>query len=150
MNSWLIDTNVLIYSYDIKQQHHSFSYTFVEKCISGEITGIIAHQNILEFLAVVTDPRRVENPLTFDQALQKIAVYVSTLPCISPLKITLFSFAGLLSKYGTTRKRIFDLYLVATALDNNVSSICTWNTKDFQGIEEIEVKSPVEILETLK
>ena len=56
---WLIDTNVLIYSYDETQDLHSSSYTFLENAFFGFISASIAHQNILEFLAVVTNPKRV-------------------------------------------------------------------------------------------
>ncbi len=62
MTSWLIDTNVLIYSYDVKQKHHSISYTFVEKCISGEITGILAQQNLFKVKAIAS-PSIQEFPL---------------------------------------------------------------------------------------
>lgn len=69
---------------------------------------------------------------------------------ICPLQTTFFTFSGLLAKYGASKKRIFDLYLIATALDNGILSICTWNIKDFYDITEINVKTPTEILNTLK
>ena len=147
---WLIDTNVLIYSYDETQDLHSSSYTFLEHAFSGHISGSIAHQNLLEFLAVVTNPKRVEHPLSPDEALEKIAVYAANFPLISPSAKTFLTFADLFSRYPSIRERIFDLYLAATALDNGITQICTWNVKHFKAVSELIVKTPKEILTSLR
>lgn len=47
---------------------------------------------------------------------------------------------------SVTRTKIFDLYLAATALDNGITQICTWNVADFVGIQKIEAVSPEQIL----
>jgi len=146
MKSWLIDTNVLIYSYDQTSKLHLPSYKFMEYAIGGEIPAVITHQNLLEFLAVVTNPRRVKHPLSLDQAFQKIVIYATSFPLINPLQKSFFTFANLILRYKTTRQRIFDLYLSATALDNGINQICTWNTKDFLEINELVVKTPEEII----
>ncbi|MDZ7290984.1 MAG: type II toxin-antitoxin system VapC family toxin [candidate division KSB1 bacterium] len=146
MSSWLIDTNVLIYSYDKEQSLHLQSYHFIEQAFAGEVRGTIAQQNLLEFLAVVTNPKRVEYPLSLEDALQKITLYVASFPVICPSAKTLFTFAGLVSKYPAMREHIFDLYLAATALDNGINRICTWNVKHFRKLSEVEVRTPGEIL----
>ena len=64
MTSFLIDSNVLISSYDETEKQHPESYLLVGKAVAGELQAFLAHQNILEYLAVVTDPGRVENPLS--------------------------------------------------------------------------------------
>lgn len=149
MNSWLIDTNVLIYSFDQTCPLHAPSYQFIERSITANWNLFISHQNLLEFFAVVTNPRRVEHPLSIEDAFQKIAVYVSSFTLIAPLRETFFTFTRLLTKYSTFRERIFDLYLVATALDNGVNQICTWNIKDFKRFSEITAKTPEQILQLL-
>lgn len=143
---WLIDTNILIYSYDETQELHPFSYTFLEHAFSGHISALIAHQNLLEFLAVATNPKRVEHPLTPDEALEKIAVYTANLSLISPLAKTFFTFTDLFSRHPSIRERVFDLYLVATALDNGITQICTWNVAHLKKISELTVKTPEEIV----
>ena len=146
MKSWLIDTNVLIYSYDQTYELHLPSYKFMEYVIGGEIPAVITHQNLLEFLAVVTNPRRVKHPLSLDQAFQKIVIYATSFPLINPLQKSFFTFANMILRYKTTRQRIFNLYLSATALDNGINQICTWNTKDFVEITELVVKTPEEVI----
>lgn len=54
--SWLIDTNILIYSFDETQGLHSSSYSLLEHAFSGKLSASIAQQNLLEFFAVVTNP----------------------------------------------------------------------------------------------
>jgi len=147
---WLIDTNILIYSYDETQELHSSSYAFLEHPFSGHISASIAQQNLLEFLAVVTNPKRVEYPLSPDEALKKIAVYVANFPLVSPSARTFLTFVDLFSRYPSIRERIFDLYLAATALDNGISQISTWNVNHFKTVSELIVKTPGEILTSLR
>jgi predicted nucleic acid-binding protein len=58
--SFLIDSNVLISSYDETEKQHKDSYSIVEKAMNRELQAVLAHQNLLEYLAVVTDPKRGE------------------------------------------------------------------------------------------
>ena len=148
--SWLIDTNVLIYSYDQTQKLHPPSYNLLECATAGGINAFISQQNLLEFLSVVTNFKRVEHPLSIDEALQKIAFYATRFPLICPLPKTLFTFVDLISKYPTLGDRTFDLYLSATALDNGITQICTWNVKHFKTISELTAKTPEEILSLAK
>jgi predicted nucleic acid-binding protein len=76
--SFLIDSNVLISSYDETEKQHKDSYWIVEKAMNREVQAVLAHQNLLEYLAVVTDPRRVENPLSSEEALVNIRPGIST------------------------------------------------------------------------
>lgn len=147
--SWLIDTNVLIYSYDQTCKFHDPSYSFLGHGISGELNLYISHQNLLEFLAVVINPKRVQHPLSINEAYQKIVIYETSFSLICPLPETFITFTGLVNRYQTFRQRIFDMYLVATALDNGIQQICTWNIKDFQKIDEIIARTPEEIIKSL-
>ncbi len=150
MKSWLIDTNVLIYSFDQENQFHLPSFNFLSFSISDESSKIyLAQQNLLEFMSVVTNPKRVENPLSIEDAFQKLIIYQTSFPIICPLPETISTFSQLLKRYPTFRERIFDLYLVATALDNGIQQICTWNKKDFLKISAITVKTPEEILKEM-
>ena len=56
------------------------------------------------------------------------------------------TFADLFSRYSPLRERVFDLYLGATALDNGITQICTWNVRHLRAISELTVKTPEEIL----
>ena len=147
MNSWLIDTNVLIYSYDQTSKFHKISYSLIEKAISGDINIFLSHQNLLEFTAVVTNSKRVENSLPFEDVIQKLTIYLASFQLIYPRSETFITFFKLLKFYPKLRERIFDLYLVATAFDNDIYQICTWNISDFKDIDQIIVKTPKELFE---
>ncbi|MDW7680970.1 MAG: hypothetical protein SCK70_10420 [bacterium] len=122
------------------------SYQFIKNCIHARTTTLITHQNLLEFFAVVTSPKRVKHPMSFDKAFQKITFYQTFFTLISPTSKTFMIFRTLLEQYPNLKNRVFDLYLTATALDNGIDNICTWNIKDFKNIQEITVKTPEEII----
>ena len=143
--SFLIDSNVLISSYDETEEQHERSYALVEKAMNREVEAAVAHQNLLEYLAVVTNPKRVEHPLSPEEALKNIDMYISSLNVISPKSTTVALLQRLLKAKPVTKGKVFDLYLVATALDNDIAQICTWNTADFEGIPQIEAVTPVQI-----
>ena len=145
--SWLIDSNVLISSYDETEEQHAASYTLMERAMAGEIPTCIAHQNLLEFIAVVTHPRRVTHPLSLGQALNHVSEYIAGLDLISPGPTTFFTFEGLLRMYPALRERVFDVYLMATALDNGVEEICSWDTQHLGKVTSFVVKTPIEILQ---
>ncbi|MBD3287649.1 hypothetical protein GF337_02495 [candidate division KSB1 bacterium] len=102
----------------------------------------------LEFLSVATNRRQVNFPLKMHDAIQKISMYASSFHLVSPTPDTFAIFIRLL-KSSQIRENIFDLYLAATAMSNNVDQICTWNIKDFEKIEAFHLLTPEEILSSL-
>ncbi len=52
-----------------------------------------------------------------------------------------------LQKYTVVRQDIYDLYLVATMLSNNVTRIYTFNERDFSQYFEIEVLNPESVIQ---
>ena len=143
---FLIDSNVLISSYDKTECQHRHSYSLLQEAMSGKVKAALAHQNIMEYLAVVTDSRRVEHPLLLPEALANIDIYAASLTVIFPKVTTVATLRELSKAKDAPRTKIFDLYLAATALDNGITQICTWNIADFVGIRNIEAVSPEQIL----
>lgn len=143
---FLIDSNVLISSYDKSEQQHKHSYTLLQQAMTGQVKAALPHQNLLEYLAVVTDSRRVEHPLSLREAFVNISIYTASLSVIFPKVTTVGTLQQLSKVKSAPRMKIFDLYLAATALDNGITQICTWNIADFVGIPEIEPVSPEQLL----
>jgi predicted nucleic acid-binding protein len=143
---FLIDPNVLISSYDETEEQHERSHELMQKAMNEEVEAVLAHQNLLEYLAVATDPKRVEYPLPLEDALASIDIYISSLHIISPKATTFALLQRLLRAKPVTKGRIFDLYLAATVLDNGITQICTWNPADFEGVPQLEVATPAQIL----
>ena len=145
--SFLIDSNVLISSYDKTEKQHKRSYALMEQAMDGRVEAALAHQNLLEYLAVVTDPKRVEYPLPLEETLVNIDVYTASLIVVFPKSTTVALLKELLKVKSVTKTKIFDLYLAATALDNGIARICTWNISDFERIPKIEVVTPEQIID---
>lgn len=148
--SFLIDSNVLISSFDETEKQHKDSYSVVERAMNKGLDGVLAHQNLLEYLAVVTDPKRVENPLSSEEAMINVDLYIAALSVIFPKPTTTATFKRFLREKPVGKARVFDVYLAATAFDNDIKEICTWNTSDFQGLSEIATITPEQVLKDLR
>jgi len=52
---------------------------------------------------------------------------------------TLPNLIHLIERYPVSRQKIHDLNIVATMMDNEISHLFTYNTKDFRQIKEIRL-----------
>jgi predicted nucleic acid-binding protein len=140
----LIDTNILIYANNKDSQFHVVCKSIVEKSINGDIKAAIAVQNLVELYAVITDKRRVENPLSPVKAKKLIGFYKnSNIRIIAPTPQTVETIAGLIEKHSPKAQSIFDYLLVATMLDNGVHAIYTANSDHFKYFDSITVINPL-------
>lgn len=60
----LIDTNVLVYALFAQRPEHAASLALLESAQEPAPNLVVAPQNLAEFYAVVTNPRRVSTPLS--------------------------------------------------------------------------------------
>lgn len=73
-----------------------------------------------------------------ESAIKAILAIMEICQIIIPKFGTEFMALELIKRLGLTGNRIFDAYLAATALSNNVDLIATDNTKDFKQFKEIK------------
>lgn len=142
--SILLDTNILVYASNADAPHHAQAVALRERARRGEFRACISLQNLSEFYAVITDPRRVTNPDSPEIATAKVREYLEA-RFIRKLWITppvLRRMIALAEKYGVTRQNVFDTLLVATMIENEVYKIYTANDDDFNTYEEIVAVSP--------
>ncbi|MBI4523639.1 MAG: type II toxin-antitoxin system VapC family toxin [Deltaproteobacteria bacterium] len=154
--SWLIDSNVLVYAFfhrteeagrqDPEKSLRLDSRQVMTLAVKTALPTAIAQQNLLEFLAIVTSPKRVTSPVDLRRALEACDAYLSFSTLVTPKPSTYLTFEALAKQRRGSRERLFDLYLIATAMDNDLSQICTWNTKHFQHVPDFLVKTPTELL----
>jgi toxin-antitoxin system PIN domain toxin len=141
----IIDTNVLVYAVDSESKHHALSKTLLLQAANPGAGLCVAPQNLAEFYAVVSDRRRVRNPLPPTAAIQAMNDLL-TLPGLAlltvPIDVTK-RFVELLQRYAVVAQHTFDAYLVATMLGNGVSRIHTFNAADFDPFDELEVLVPL-------
>ena len=139
-----IDTNVLVYAADHSSPFHKRSVDLRERGLSGDIPLCLSPQVLSELFAVLTHPKRVNNPLSQGEALAEIEKYYRS---VSIKKIYQGPAAfeimlDLLKRYEVSRQDIFDLQAVATMLANKVTRIYTFNRHHFEAFEEVEVLTP--------
>ena len=140
----LLDTNILVYAADRDSTYHSIAFPIRESAISGQLQACISLQNLVEFYAVVTSNKRVQNPLPPEVALDEIKKYLTS---DKILKIQFNEQAleildQLARKYKIIAQNVFDLKIVATMLMNGVQEIVTANDSDFVQFSEIKVQNP--------
>jgi predicted nucleic acid-binding protein len=142
----LVDTNVLVYALFPAMPDYAASRALLDTARAARANLYVAPQNLIEFFAVVTDPRRVTQPKTPAEALQAIDDFF-TLPGLALLPVPgdlITRWSQLIRQSSATKKRAFDTQLVATMLGSNGMKIYTFNTADFQGFAfaGIQVATP--------
>lgn len=101
-------------------------------------------QVLFEFVHISTDPKRLKDPLTMDQALalteqlwnSREAEWLFPGPRILPRTVELMHSLHL------GRKRILDTALAATLEEAGVARLATFNRKDFQCFPFLVTVSP--------
>lgn len=141
-NIAVIDTNVLVYAADESSEFHEASHTLRDR---EDIALAVTPQILMEFYAIITDPRRVTSPRSGEEARAELEKYAnsSRIMTLHPTQDVLTRVIALLETYPqVTRQNIFDLFIVATMLGNGANRIYTFNESDFNLFSEIEVLRP--------
>ncbi len=134
----LIDSNILIYSINISSPKHKQAQNFLQKN-TGNLE--VAHQNIFETLRVLTHPK-FPSPMKINKAIEVVESILKSCRIISPDYRTHQIALQLIKKYKLSADEIFDAYLVATTLSNDINVIATDNIRDFKKISELKVINP--------
>ena len=134
----LIDSNILVYSINKTSPKNRASQEFIQKNV-GNLE--VAHQNIFESLRILTHPK-FPNPMEIESAIEAIDNIIKACTIISPDYKTHRVALELIKKYKITSNQIFDAYLTATAISNDVATLVTDNTKDLQIFSEIKIINP--------
>lgn len=144
---YALDTNILVYAHNIKSLYHASAKVFVEQVMNarntdGQLSVCFPAQILMEFLNVITW-HRLEAPLPLPDAIQVVQDYLDTgVTILYPRPTQLATLMNLL-KSVTTRKKIFDVALVATLKDYGIPGLYTVNTKDFEEFTFLDAKNPL-------
>ena len=60
----LLDTNILVHAYNKSSPHQKNASGVIKKAMQSEIEAYLAPQILYEFFAIVTNPKRVEHPMS--------------------------------------------------------------------------------------
>jgi toxin-antitoxin system PIN domain toxin len=141
----LIDTNVLVYAADGTSEFHEPAKQLRDRGMQGELSLGVCPQILMEFFAVITNPRRVQQPRSPQEAREEVEKYLSTAAIrkVYPGNNVLTRVLELLRQHPEiARQEVFDCYLVATMQANGISRIYTYNQQHFTHFTGIEVLSP--------
>jgi toxin-antitoxin system PIN domain toxin len=140
----LVDTNVLVYSLYPESDHFAASRALLESTRDSLANLFFAPQNIAEFLAIVTNPRRVTQPKTVAEAIQAVEAFKAR-PGLSilvvPVNIIDLHIKAL-QEVPVAKARVFDAQLVAVMRGNGITDIYTFNASDFRGYAGINAHVP--------
>ena len=144
---YAIDTNLLVYAHNKDAAYHKQAEAFIEQVMNerdaqSRFQVCIPAQVLVEFLNVITWSK-LEAPLSLAQAIRIVQTYIdSGVPIIHAQPTQLSTCLALLAGV-TTRKKVFDVVLVATLKDVGVKGLYTVNTKDFVEFDFLNVVNPV-------
>jgi predicted nucleic acid-binding protein len=140
----LADTNILVASLYKDHEHHLPARRLVQAAVDGQLRLCLTSQVLAEFYAVTTNPKKVSNPLTPEEARGEVAKYAWSSQFVKlPVSGDVVArWVALAARRPITRGKIFDLQLVATMLSNGVTRIYTFNRRDFEVFDEIVVLTP--------
>lgn len=135
----IIDTNILVYAYDISEgEKHSASRDLLTQ-IWKEGGGVVCLQNLMEFLVVITS--KVERPIKVIEAGAIIEDFLKSerWKIIDRDADTFLKAVNLVSEYGI---HLWDAVIVACMKENDIKEIVTENKKDFEKVPGIRVTVP--------
>jgi predicted nucleic acid-binding protein len=140
----LVDSNVLVYALFRGCEHHARCRALLDQSQAGQLDLRVAAQNLAEFYAIVTDPRRVAVSRTPSEALDAIERMLAMpgMTLVPTPSDVVHRWITLARRHPVTRGGVFDLQLVATMLGNDIRKLYTFNRADFEPFDEIEVLVP--------
>lgn len=134
----LTDSNILVYAINTLSPKHIKAKAFLQ---SEQNNLVVAHQNILESLRILTHPK-FSDPMSVEKALKALNNIAENLRVIHANNSTYYLVLELIKKYHLKSDQVFDAYLAATALSNGIDTIVTDNVKDFKKFKEIKIFNP--------
>ena len=134
----LLDSNIIIYSLNQLSPKCMSAQRFIEE---QQNNLVVSHQNMNETLRILTH-RTFPSSMTSAQALKAVDGILRGLDIIHPLPVTYNIVKELIGLYKLKGNEVFDAYLVATMLSNDINQIATDNVKHFKLFKHIKVVNP--------
>lgn len=137
---FLVDTNILVYSYDASElDKQRICSALLKKCWAQEAFYAIALQNLSEFYVVVT--KKIEHPLPKETAKKIISdiIEFNGWQVLELNESSVIMAIDLSIKYNL---HYWDAILCATMKQNGITNVFTENIKDFGKIPWITAVNP--------
>lgn len=137
-----IDTCFLIDLYWQDSPRNKNARKFYSRLAEDESIKIAVYFNCFnEFLHVITDAKRFENPLSVKEAVNIIDLWcdLDRITVLYPDDTVFKRTIAWMNMFNLGRNRINDTQMAACYLSNNITSIITANPKDFEIFQSFEL-----------
>ena len=141
----LFDTNILVHSHNRASPHQKKAAGIIKRAMRGELEAYVTPQILYEFFAAVTNPKRVEKPLSPKETLD---ICLDLLDCreigkVEPSRGTPKEVLKLAGEFGLSGPEIFDCLIAVTARENGVKAIYTENVDHFKRYKFLKAVNPL-------
>jgi predicted nucleic acid-binding protein len=117
----------------VEHVHHADALRLLGELLAREDRVAIAPQVLAEFVHVVTDARRFQQPFSMEMALDKSERWWNAAETdqVLPTDVVVVRFHDWMRRHQIGRKRVLDTLLAATYRAAGVTSLLTFNSADF-------------------
>ena len=141
----LLDTNILVHAYNKSSNYQKSASSVIKKAMQGDIEAYLAPQVLYEFFAIVTNPKRVEHPMSLDEAADLCADLweCREIEKVDPTPLAPKEVFKLVKELKLSKGKVFDCVLAITAKENKLEAIYTENVDDFKNYGLIKALNPL-------
>jgi predicted nucleic acid-binding protein len=139
-----VDTTVLVHLEIKEAAEHAAAHEWLRReILDRDETIALAPQVLVEFVHVVTDPKRFQAPLTIEQAVAKARFWwkAAEVRHVYPTAESTALFLDWMSQHELGRKRLLDTFLAATFRTAGIQRVATSNWRDFSVFGGFEMSS---------
>ena len=148
MTEYGVDTTFLA-QVELKElPEHKAARSFLSKnIITGAAKLAISPQVLIEFIHIITDPKRFSEPLTIEQAIERAEFWWNAREVmqINPHPNTTALTFAWLKEFKLGRKRLLDTQLAATYYLAGVTNILSSNIRDFKVYGYFSISNPADL-----
>lgn len=136
-----IDTDFLVACEIVDHPFHQAADELLSRLLSEGHDFALAPQTLAEFIHIVTDARRMPEPLTVTDAISRAETWwqAGEVVRVFPDGNAVSDFFVWLRQHQLGRKRLLDTLLAASFRNAKVMKIITNNAKDYKVLAAFEV-----------
>jgi predicted nucleic acid-binding protein len=130
-----VDTTLLVQLELVELPAHQAAHVLLRReILQPQVPLALAPQVLAEFIHIVTDPRRFQEPLTAAEAVAKARFWwnAAEVQQVFPTDASTILFLDWMERHQLGRKRILDTQLAAILWTAGVRQVLTANPGDFQ------------------
>ena len=134
-----LDTSFLLAVEIVEHAQHADALRLLTELLAQGDRMAIAPQVLAEFVHVVTDERRFQQPFPMETALNKSEHWwnAAEVDQVLPTDVAIVLFHTWMRRHRLGRKRVLDTLLAATYRAADVTSLLTLNATDFAVFDEL-------------